>query len=70
MASVEADRFIDLSARYRFIGAGGVSMGSLKRQGMKSLWKAHYDIFPATSEDTPDLQLREENPFAKVMGGM
>ncbi|MEM9480331.1 MAG: hypothetical protein AAGA58_11825 [Verrucomicrobiota bacterium] len=70
LAFIGADRVIDFSARYRFTGAGGVSMGSMKRKGMKSLWKAHYDIFPADSEDTPDLQLREENPFAKVMDGM
>jgi len=42
--SINADRVMDFSARYQIATANGESLGSVKRQGMKSLWKARYDI--------------------------
>ena len=42
--SMQADRIIDFSANYRFRDQSGNELGSVKRQGARSLWKAHYDI--------------------------
>lgn len=64
--TIKADRIIDFSARYNFSTATGQPLGSVKRRGMKSLWKAHYDIFGA-SNDQPIFTLQEENPWVKVM---
>jgi hypothetical protein len=44
MYSMQADRIIDFSANYRFSDQAGNQLGSVKRQGARSLWKAHYDI--------------------------
>ncbi|MFK7804730.1 MAG: hypothetical protein AB8G95_24045 [Anaerolineae bacterium] len=42
---INADRVIDFSAQYHFKDAQGNELGSIKRRGRRSLFKAHYDIF-------------------------
>jgi hypothetical protein len=62
---IKADRIIDFSARYNFTDSHGNELGGLKRQGMKSLWKARYDLFDPTSS-VPIMTIQEENPWVKV----
>ena len=42
--TIQADRVIDFSAQYHFADAEGRTLGSVRRKGMRSLWKAHYEI--------------------------
>lgn len=62
--TINADRVIDFSARYNFAAMNGTPIGSVKRQGMKSLWKARYDILDG---DTPVMTIQEENGWIKVL---
>ena len=62
--NIKADRIIDFSAKYNFTEASGKSIGSIKRQGMRSIWKANYDIFNAAGQQV--LKIREENGWIKV----
>ncbi len=64
---INADRVIDFSARYHFTAVNGADLGSVKRQGAKSLWKTHYDIFEGS---TPVMTIREEDPWVKVLDGL
>jgi len=64
MYKMQADRVIDWSARYRFTDAAGNEFGSVKRQGMKSLWRARYDIMQG---EQVVATIQEENPWVKVM---
>jgi uncharacterized protein YxjI len=63
--NIKADRIIDFSAKYTFTDASGRVLGAIKRQGMKSLWKANYDIENAAGQ--PILKIREENGWVKVV---
>ncbi|NJK40457.1 MAG: hypothetical protein HC934_02145 [Acaryochloridaceae cyanobacterium SU_2_1] len=67
--SISADRIIDFSARYHFRDRNGTELGSVKRKGMKSIWKAHYDIAGGSSE-VPVLSIHEENPWVKIMDAL
>jgi hypothetical protein len=69
VAHIRADRIIDWSARYSFTEANGNPIGATGRQGMKSLWRAHYDVFNP-GDTIPDFVIREANPMAKVMDGV
>ena len=60
---LSADRVIDFSARYTFKDQNGVELGSVKRKGRKSLWKAHYEIYDG---DQVVATIQEENAWAKV----
>ncbi|MCW0220453.1 MAG: hypothetical protein OJI67_19150 [Prosthecobacter sp.] len=68
MATIEADRIIDWSARYTFRDSQGTELGAVGRKGMRSLWRAHYEVFAPGSRDIA-FTIREENPFAKLADG-
>jgi hypothetical protein len=64
---ITADRILDISAQYRIDGEGGTPLGVLHRQGMRSLWRAHYEV---SRGGVPFLTIREENPWVKVLDGL
>jgi len=66
VATIQANKILDWSARYTFRDGEGNEIGSVGRQGMRSIWKAHYDVFNP-GDNVPDFNIREENPFAKVI---
>jgi len=63
--NIKADRVIDFSAKYNFTDASGRFIGGIKRQGMRSIWKANYDIFNATGQQI--FKIHEENAWIKVI---
>lgn len=60
---IKADRIIDFSAAYKFSDADGKYIGSVKRQGMRSLWRARYDIYDG---EITTMNIQEKNPWIKV----
>jgi hypothetical protein len=64
---IRADKVFDFNARYNFTNPQGMAVGAVKRQGMKSLWKAHYDIFDG---EQIALSIDEENPWIKVLDSL
>lgn len=66
--NIKADRVLDFSARYNFTDSSGRFLGSIKRQGMRSIWKAHYEIFDANNRQV--LQFHEENAWTKVFDAL
>ena len=65
VATITANKVLDWSARYTFHDAEGNEIGSVGRRGMRSIWKAHYDVFNP-GDNVADFEIREENPWAKV----
>src|SRR3970040_2744521 len=59
--TLNADRILDFSAQYHFVDLMGMPLGAVKRDGMKSLWRARYNIL-----NGPALTLH--NPEAKPGG--
>lgn len=60
---IKADRVIDFSARYNFSDTNGRVFAAVKRRGMRSIWRARYDIFHG--EDVV-FTISEKNPWVKV----
>lgn len=60
---INADRVIDFSATYHITDASGATLGSIRQQGMRSIWRTRYDIGRAGASV---FEMREENPWAKV----
>ena len=65
--TIQADRILDISARYNFADATGNYLGSIKRQGMRSIWKAHYDVFDG---ERLELTITEESAWTKVLDAL
>lgn len=61
---IKADRIIDFSAMYTFSTLEGEAFGAIRRKGMRSIWRAHYEIL---DHETPEYEIREENGWVKVM---
>ncbi len=64
---IAADRVLDISANYRIDDEGGSPLGVLRRLGMRSLWRAHYEVHRG---GLPLLTIREENPWVKLLDGL
>ncbi|MGI9056880.1 MAG: hypothetical protein ACR2F2_13880 [Pyrinomonadaceae bacterium] len=62
--NIKADRVIDFSATYNFSDNRGQQFGSIKRQGMRSIWKANYDVFNAAGHQI--FKINEESGWIKV----
>jgi len=61
--TINADSILDFNARFHFADTNGTPMGSVKRQGARSLWRCRYDLL---SGETPVMHVQEENPWVKV----
>ncbi|CAA9528069.1 MAG: hypothetical protein AVDCRST_MAG73-686 [uncultured Thermomicrobiales bacterium] len=61
---MQADRVIDWGARYLIADAAGTALGSLQREGARSLWKATYHI--VDRDGTKIGLIHEENAWIKV----
>lgn len=66
--NIKADRVIDWSARYTFRDGTGNVIGSIKRKGMRSIWKANYEI--ANANDQHIMTINEENGWVKVVDSL
>ena len=60
---MNADRVIDFRARYHFTDTANNYIGSIKRQGARSIWRARYDI---EYNGQVVFTIQEENPWMKV----
>ena len=63
---IAADRMLDISAQDHITSESGRTLGVLQRRGMKSFWRAHYEIH---REGRPFLLIQEENPWVKLIDG-
>ena len=66
--NIKADRVLDFSAGYNFTSAGGQTLGSVRRRGMRSIFKANYEVFDASGSQV--MQIHEENGWIKVMDAL
>jgi hypothetical protein len=65
--TMNADRMLDFSASYLFADSKGVPVGAVRRKGMRSIWKARYDILNGGG---PTMTIQEANPWSKVLDGL
>lgn len=65
---INADRVLDISPRLSFTDSQGQPVGSVKRRGARSLWKASYEIEDAAGRVA--YVLEEGNPWVKLLDGL
>ena len=65
---INADRMIDFSANFRINTTDGRTLGTLRRKGLRSIWRATYPIADANGQDAG--LIHEENPWVKVIDGL
>ncbi|MBN2799719.1 MAG: hypothetical protein JXX28_11280 [Deltaproteobacteria bacterium] len=62
--TIGADRILDFSAKYQIADASGEALGAVKRQGMRSIFRATYEVF---DEDGAQVLLISEESVMKRM---
>ena len=62
--TISPDWILDFSAQYHFSDHDGQFLGSVRREGERSLWRTRFEIM---NGGPPNLEIREENSFAKFM---
>lgn len=65
---IKADRILDFSAKYNFTDRNGTPLGSIRRKGMRSIWKAHYEI--CDERDNLVMEIHEESAWVKVIDAL
>lgn len=68
LSTIQADRIIDFNASYTFHMASGARLGTVRRRGFRSIWRAHYEILDDAGNVA--FEMREENPGAKVIDAL
>lgn len=68
LCTIQADRIIDFNACYEFRAPDGTILGKVRRKGMRSLWRAYYEVLDGAGNVS--YAIREENPMVKVMDGI
>jgi uncharacterized protein YxjI len=63
--NIKADRVLDFSANYKFTDNRGNVVGSIRRKGMRSIFKAHYEIFDPNGMQS--MEIHEESAWVKVI---
>lgn len=66
--NIKADRVLDFSAKYNFTDSRGVAVGAIKRKGMRSIFKAHYEIYDPSG--VLSMEIHEENAWIKVVDSL
>lgn len=65
---INADKIIGFNMNYAFTKPGGENIGRVARKGVRSLWKANYQVFDG--KNNMDFTISELNPWAKVMDSL
>ncbi|MDI1240394.1 MAG: hypothetical protein PSX80_00560 [bacterium] len=66
--NIKADRMLDFSAKYNFTDSHGGSVGAIKRKGMRSIFRAHYEIYDPSG--SLSMEIHEENGWIKVVDSL
>lgn len=65
---INSDSIVNFSANYSLRRPDGTLVGTLRRQGMKSLWRASYPILDANGVEVG--LIHETNPWVKVLDSL
>lgn len=66
--NINANQWIDFNASYSIKENSGTNLGSVSRKGMKSFWRATYNVFDTNKNEV--YKITEENPWIKMFDGM
>lgn len=65
---IKANQWIDFNASYGITDNSGRNLGKIARKGMRSIWKATYNII--NSNDQQKYKVQEENAWTKVLDSL
>ena len=64
LCEIKANKMIDFSATYNFMDLSGSQFGAVRRKGMRSIFKAHYQVMKG---EEVVAEIREEKGWVKFL---
>ena len=64
---IKADRVIDFSALYHFTDHQGAALGGVKRRGMRSMWRAGFEVL---DNGIPLFSINEKSVVTRFLDGL
>lgn len=64
---IQADRIIDFSALYHFTDTQGAALGGIKRRGMRSMWRAGFDV---QDNGVTHFSINEKSVMTRFLDGL
>ena len=61
---INADRIIDFNANYHLTSVSGRSIGYIRRRGVRSVWRAHYEVYLG---DRRIFEIHEESALVRAI---
>ena len=68
VASINAGGVLDFSGKFTITSHEGQVLGSISRLGMRSLWRAHYEVYDHAGQGVGSI--KEESVLARMMDSM
>lgn len=70
LCDIRTAQIIDWSASYNFTDNQGNSFGGIRRKGLKSLWRARYEIYSGDSDGATEFNVSEESVLVRLIDGI
>ena len=64
---IKADRIIDFSALYHFTDPQGAALGGIKRRGVRSMWRAGFDVI---DNGATHFSINEKSVMTRFLDGL
>lgn len=70
LCGIKATKVIDWSSSYDFTDEQGNSLGGIRRKGLKSLWRARYEIYSGNGDEAAEFNVSEESVLVRIIDGL
>jgi uncharacterized protein YxjI len=70
LCDIRTAQIIDWSASYNFTDNQGNPFGGIRRKGLKSLWRARYEIYSGDSDGATEFNVSEESVLVRLIDGI
>ena len=70
LCDIKATKVIDWSSSYTFTDEQGNSLGGIRRKGLKSLWRARYEIYSGNGDEAAEFNVSEESVLVRIVDGL
>ena len=70
LCDIRASGIIDWSASYDFTDEKNNPFGGIRRKGLKSLWRARYEIYSSSADGSTEFSVSEKSVFTRILDSL
>ena len=70
LCDIRTAQIIDWSASYNFTDNQGAPFGGIRRKGLRSSWRARYEVYSGDSDGATEFNVSEESVLVRLIDGI